>query len=244
MIVIAASDSYTKNELFTLTTSLNLSGYSGKKIMVVYNCDNPTKEYLKENGWKLYQKKLNGIQVITKRFLDFYNILKEYKDDELILSIDSRDVYFHKNPELINSLDLYIGIDGNFSLETNKWATKEMIKMYPSKYNELKNKYHLCCGVIFGKNKTVRNLLKDTFDFTFESTLGNSSIFAGNTVEQMALNIIAYNKYNYKVIEKDIVINLGSTYWNTKKEYFIYHQYDRVNNFWEIVKPKINKHLV
>jgi len=241
MVVISSSHNYKKTNLYTFVTSLNQSGFLGEKVMIVYECNSSTIKFLKENGWKLYQKKLNGIQNITKRFEDISDILQNYGDSEQILFTDSRDVYFHKNPELLSPHDLFIGIDGDCSLEKNEWATKEMIKMYPSKYNELKNKYHLCCGVVFGKNKIVRNLLKDTFDFTFKSTLANSSIFDGNTVDQMALNVIAYNKYNYKVEEKDIVINLGSTYWNTKKEYFIYHQYDRISNFWSKIKTNVKK---
>ena len=244
MVVISSSHLYTKNELFTLTTSLNQSGFLGEKVMIVYECNSSTIKFLKENGWKLYQKKLNGIQNITKRFEDISDILQNYGDSEQILFTDSRDVYFHKNPELLSPHDLFIGIDGDCPLEKNEWATKEMIKMYPSKYNELKNKYHLCCGVVFGKNKIVRNLLKDTFDFTFKSTLANSSIFHGNTVDQMALNVIAYNKYNYKVTDNNIVINLGSTYWDIQKEYHIYHQYDRIQNFWKIIPSKISKKLI
>ena len=245
MVVISSSHLYTKNELFTLTTSLNLSGYNDKKIMVVYDCDNHTKKYLKENGWKIYEKKLNGIQVVTQRFLDFYNILKEYSDNEFILSVDSRDVYFHKNPMLIERSDLYIGIDGNCSLEENKWATDEMVKMYPSEYSKIKNNYHLCAGVVMGKNKIVRNLFKDTFDFTFKSIIFDpDNLGKKSTVDQMSFNILAYNKYNYKVTDNNIVINLGSTYWDIQKEYHIYHQYDRIQNFWKIIPSKISKKLI
>lgn len=237
MVIISSSHNYTKTDLYTFVTSLNQSGFLGEKVMIVYECDSLTIKFLKENGWKVYQKDLNNIQVVTKRFEDISDILENYGDYEQILFTDSRDVYFHKNPRFLSPHDLFIGIDGDYSLEKNEWATKEMMKMYPNEYNSIKDKHHLCAGVILGKNKILKKLFKEVFDYTFKSKFKEKK----STVDQIALNILVYKKYNYHLIKDDSVINLSCTDWDLNKEYFIYHQYDRVDDFWSKIKSNIKK---
>lgn len=240
MVIISSSHNYTKTQLYTFVESLNQSGYNDEKVMIVYDCDSSTKNFLIENGWKIYERDLNNIQVVTKRFEDISDILKKYNEYEQILVTDSRDVYFHKNPILLPPYDLFIGIDGDYSLENNEWATKEMMKMYPTKYDMIKNKHHLCAGVILGKNKNIINLFEDIFNYTFASDLKVKK----STVDQMALNILAYTKYNYNVIKDNTVINLSCTEWDKTKEYSIYHQYDRIDNFWQNIKSNIKKNML
>tara|TARA_B110000285_G_scaffold32008_1_gene33195 strand:- start:663 stop:1400 length:738 start_codon:yes stop_codon:yes gene_type:complete len=245
MIIVSSCDKYTATNLYTFVSSLNNSGYNGKKVMVVYECNNSTKEYLTSNGWIIYQKDLDNLQVVTKRFKDISDVLLDYDATEQVLSVDCRDVYFHKNPELYGSSDLYIGIDGDYPLIDNEWATKEMLEMYPSQYNKIKSNHHLCAGVVLGKNENITSLFKDTFDYTFESKIYDKfNTGRKSTVDQMALNILAYGKYKYQVTKGDYVINLSCTAWDTKKEYFIYHQYDRVDNFWSKVNSNIQKNIL
>ena len=245
MIIVSSCDKYTATNLYTFVSSLNNSGYNGKKVMVVYECNNSTKEYLTSNGWIIYQKDLDNLQVVTKRFKDISDVLLDYDATEQVLSVDCRDVYFHKNPELYGSSDLYIGIDGDYPLIDNEWATKEMLEMYPSQYNKIKSDHHLCAGVVLGKNENITSLFKDTFDYTFESKIYDKfNTGRKSTVDQMALNILAYGKYKYQVTKGDYVINLSCTAWDTKKEYFIYHQYDRVDNFWSKVNSNIQKNIL
>ena len=236
MIVVSSCDKYTTTNLYTFVNSLNNSGYSGKKLMVVYECNNTTKEFLIANGWTIYQKNLDNIQVVTKRFKDISDVLLDFDPSEQVLTADSRDTYFHKNPEMYGPSDLHIGIDGDYPLIYNEWASNEMLKMYPSEYGKIKSKHHLCAGVVLGSNRNIISLFKDTFDYTFESKIYDKfNTGRKSTVDQMALNILAYGKYKYRVTKSDYVINLSCTAWDTKKEYFIYHQYDRVDNFWSKV---------
>tara|TARA_B110000858_G_C17713973_1_gene431974 strand:- start:368 stop:1090 length:723 start_codon:yes stop_codon:yes gene_type:complete len=237
MVIISSSHNYTKNQLYTLVKSLNDSGYTDKKVMVVYECDSSTKKFLIENGWEIYERNLNNIQVVSKRFKDIPDILRTYNEYEQILVTDSRDVYFHKNPKLLPPHDLFIGIDGDYLLKDNEWATKEMMKMYPTEYDTIKNKHHLCAGVVLGKNKNIINLFEDVYDYIFKSELKVKK----STVDQMALNILAYTKYNYTTIKDNSVINLSCTDWDVSEEYNIYHQYDRVDDFWLKIKSNIKK---
>ena len=60
----------------------------------------------------------------------------------------------------------------------------------------------------------------------------------------MALNILAYTKYNYTTIKDNSVINLSCTDWDVTEEYNIYHQYDRVDDFWLKIKSNIKKNML
>ena len=119
MVIISSLHNYDIDDIHTFNQSLNSVGYSGEKIMIVYNCKDSVKTYLKNSGWIIYQKNLDDTQVVTKRFEDISDILKEYNNDEYVLVTDCRDVYFNKNIELFNPIDLYIGVDGNYPLKNH-----------------------------------------------------------------------------------------------------------------------------
>jgi ABC-type sugar transport system substrate-binding protein len=59
-LIISASTRYTKKELHNYVESINQSGFDGDKIMVVYDITKETVDWLKENGWEVYQSQLQG----------------------------------------------------------------------------------------------------------------------------------------------------------------------------------------
>lgn len=240
MVIISSLHNYDIDDIHTFNQSLNSVGYGGEKIMIVYNCKESVKRYLKNSGWVIYQKNLDDTQVVTKRFEDISDILKEYDNDEYVLVTDCRDVYFNKNIELFTPIDLYIGVDGNYPLKNHIWATKEMLKAYPNEYEMLQTKPHLCAGVIFGKNKKIISLCKDVYEYTFKSEITDKK----STVDQMALNVLVYKKYNYIPTNNTLVINLGCTEWNYSDSFYIYHQYDRFKNFWKYINKNFKKTIL
>ena len=240
MVIISSLHDYSFQDIEIFNKSLDSVGYSGDKVMIVYDCEESVKKYLKSNGWDIHQKSLDGIQVVTKRFKDISDILKKYERDVKVLVTDCRDVYFNKNIELFNPIDLYIGVDGNYPLKNHTWATREMLKAYPNEYENLKDKPHLCAGVIFGKNEKIISLCKDVFEYTFESEIKEKK----STVDQMALNVLLYKKYNYLMTNNNLVINLGCTDWNYSNSFYIYHQYDRFNNFFKYIKKNFKKNIL
>jgi len=238
MVIISALNNLSRYHIFTFISSLKDSGYKGEKVMIVYKCDSQTREFLELHNWKIYYKDLNGLQTVTKRFLDFHSVLKYYEDHEHVLITDCRDVYFNENPEQYPKSKLIIGEDGEYPLSNHSWAISEFEKMYPTQYSPHLDSPHLCAGVVYGLNSIVRPLCKDTYDFTFKSKLYDNDDRGKRTVvDQLALNIVAYTKYNYIPTKQNLVINLAMTTWDQQIHYFLYHQYDRVKNFWE----KLNK---
>ena len=240
MLILSSLHKYKISDIKTFVESLNKCGFNGRKFMVVYECDNTVKTYLTDNGWNIFEKEHCGEYIVTKRFEDFANILLNDNIEEQVLISDCRDVYFDMNPELLNKTDLYIAQDGAYTHRFNKWATSEMLSMFPDEYRELIDEFHLCAGVFYGSKKQVGSLCKKTYEYTFKSKRYDANNKSKQTcADQMALNIVAYRDFKYKLVFNESIINMASTFWDQDINFFIYHQYDRIPNFW--VKFKENK---
>ena len=59
-LIISSTTRYTKRELHNYVESINKCGFTGDKIMVVFDVTSETIEYLKTNGWEVYQSQLHG----------------------------------------------------------------------------------------------------------------------------------------------------------------------------------------
>lgn len=242
MLIISSLDNYKISNIETFVTSLNKSGYKGQKCMVVYRCEDYVKTFLKNFGWDVIEKDPQGEYIVTKRFQHFAEIIDNGYKVNRVLVTDCRDVYFHQNPERLNFVDLYIGQDGNYPHRNNEWATKEMLNMFPDYYDSIKDKFHLCAGVFYGYTDNIISLCKKTYDLTFESRLYDKNNKGKQTcADQMALNIVAYKDFKYKNKFNNSFINLAETFWNTDIIFVIYHQYDRIHNFFERLKNKTKK---
>lgn len=235
MVIISSVNNYSPDELRCFVGSLNNVGYSGKKIMIMHHDYTNTMDYLKENGWEIHKIDLYMLQHI-QRYKESHIILDEY-EDESVLFLDCRDVYFHKNPELwdINS-SLYVGVDGFLKLNDHPWGRENMSKSYPDHYSNLSEEIHLNCGVIFGKCPIISDFLLDVYEMALKSKQRiNINPMDFTPDDQMALNVLSYTKYRDKLTiqneNDDFIINLAQTKWDGKKEYYLYHQYDRVQNF-------------
>jgi len=249
MVILTTITRYKTHQLRPMVESLDNCGYSGTKAAIVYELEDDVINYLKSFGWKLYFRELNETLVV-QRFKDYYEILKEYYNQytDSVLLIDSRDTYFHKNPNdwiLKNDYDFYIGRDGLYSLENHNWATIEMMKMYPNDYDSIKDKHHLNAGIMIGKIQYITPFLKKVYDYTLKSKLyDEKNPIKPTTSDQMAVNIITYQMFRLPEDESDLVINLGSTDWDGNKEYYIYHQYDRFENFWNTLDHNLKDILI
>ena len=259
MLIISTLNNYNIPKIQTFVTSLKESGYKGQKCMIVYKCEESVKTYLKKFGWNIIEKDLEGEDryIVHKRFQHYAEVINNNYNSNRVTSVsrvlvtDCRDVYFHQNPETLNIVDLYIGQDGHFpqggpepSENNNHWAAKEILKEYPDYFEFLKDKFHLNAGVFYGSTDTVVSLCKKVYDLAFESKLydkNNKLYWKHTAVDQLALNIVAYRDFQYKNEFNNSIINLQQTFWNTDIFFVIYHQYDRIEHFWDKLKEKNKK---
>lgn len=231
--VITALTGYSVDIIKPFVESLNSTGFKGKKYVLYYDSNSTVKTYLEENGWTVKtQDKLNYF-ITFQRFEDAsFLITEENLEKHSIIFTDIKDVYFNNNPEVISE-ELYIGADIFDTFENHKWNADSIKEGFKDEYDQIKNNYPLCAGVIIGKGNILNNFFYDCF------TAGKNSDYKDLAnwcaVDQAAVNVLAYTKYKTTLRNpnpKDrIVLNMA----NLKdlvgiKDYCIYHQYDRHKN--------------
>lgn len=237
MVIISSIMNYSPDDIKCLVGSLNDVGYTGTKIMLVYNNPNNVVDYLNDNGWVVVEKELTMLQHI-QRFKDSHDVLLNYPDEKYLF-LDSRDVFFNKNPELWDlNKPLYVGVDGFSHLANHEWGRENMLRSYPQHYSNIFDKYHLNCGAIYGEGDTMVEFLLDVYTTALESDqrIGLQPMdFTPD--DQMALNVLCYTKYNgiaeIQSRDDDYIFNMAQIVWSIDhtKEFYIYHQYDRVSEF-------------
>jgi len=244
MVIVSAVSNYNITQIKPLIDSVRNVGYTGHRVMLIHNVDKEAVEYLLDNNWRIISIELEML-IHIQRYREVFKILGEYKDNEQVIFIDGKDVFFYKNPETWNLSDkLYVGIDGNGTHSDHEWGRENFYKSFPDYIDVVLDKPHLNCGVIIGENKDIRNLLIDIFDIALTSNQRDGvDPFTFTPDDQMALNLLAHTKYkNLLTIQKPedrYIINLAQTKWD-REQYYLYHQYDRIKDFFNIVKNEEN----
>ena len=249
MVILSSLFSYDESIIYPFVDSLNKTGFAGKRFMFTYNSTEKVKKFLTKHNWTVVEKTLNSnLPVHCERFGDFYQFIEKQNFDEQILVTDCRDVYFYINPETIQNQDLYIAPDGLYPLKEHEWGSKEMKNHYPDQYDSLKNNFHLCSGIFYGSKDKVLELCKKTYERILESKIYDTNSTSLEAVElmasaadQMALNVAAYTDLNYSLHINNSIINMCETFWDETITYFIYHQYDRIGNFFDKLSEKTNR---
>ena len=249
-LIISATTKYTKTELFLYVESINRCGYTGDKIMVVYDIDQPTVDFLKDNGWEIYQDSLNG-HIHMNRLISIYWILKQLnREYRYLITTDVRDVVFQKNPieylEKNLTKDILVSTE-NVLYKDEPWGVKNILEGY----NELlldRYKDDVSCnvGVLAGNYKSMMDLLLLNY---LVSQSGNTIHFT----DQSSFNFIIHNnvvKNNIQLegLEANWALQIG-TLENPKlignliyniEDYYIVHQYDRNSKIKDIIYKKYN----
>lgn len=245
-LIISATTNYTKKELNNYIKSIDSCGFKGDKIMVVYNTDQDTIDFLKEYGWNIYKSTLRG-HIHMHRLISMYLILRELNEEyRFIISTDVRDVIFQRNPsEYLESnlkRDILVSSE-NVLYKDEPWGTKNIKEGYNEiLFERYKNELTCNVGVLAGKGESIKDLLLLNY---LVSQSGDTQHFT----DQSSFNFIIHNKIvkeNTQVegLETTWAIQLGTL--NNEKnvisdfdinieDYTIVHQYDRI--------PKLNTEI-
>lgn len=245
-LIISASTRYTKIELHNYVESINQSGFSGDKIMVVYEINTETVEWLKLNNWEVYQSTLQG-HIHMQRLISIYMILKELKREyRYIITTDVRDVIFQKNPSEYLEINLKKNIlvsTENVKYKDEPWGIKNILEGYNQLLlDRYSNELSCNVGVLAGDYKSMIDLLLLNY---LVSQAGNTQHYT----DQSSFNFIIHNdnvKNSIQIegLETNWAIQLGTL--NNPNligdnninldDYYIVHQYDRDST----INQKIN----
>jgi hypothetical protein len=246
-LIISATTKYGKEQLWNYVESIDKSGFEGDKIMVVYEIDKPTIDYLKSKGWQLYQFLLQG-HIHMRRLIDMYSVLEKLDTEyRYVISTDVRDVVFQKNPSEYLEKNLKNGIlvsSENVLYKDEPWGMKNIREGFGElPLSRYENERSCNVGVLAGEYKSIKDLL---FLNYLISQSGNTKHFT----DQSSFNFLIHSN----LVKDNVQIEGFETKWafqlgtrNHKgligypshelDEYYIVHQYDR----WDIANEKINK---
>jgi len=247
-LIISASTRYTKKELHNYVESINQSGFDGDKIMVVFDITKETIDWLKENGWEVYQSELQG-HIHMHRLITIYATLKQLnREYRYLITTDVRDVVFQKNPSEYLEKNLKKNIlvsTENVLYKDESWGTKNILEGYGNFYLDIfKDKLSCNVGVLAGRYENMKDLLLLNY---LVSQSGNTQHYT----DQSSFNFIIHNtnlkdSVQIEGLDTNWALQLG-TMDNPNligeqtfdlDEYIIVHQYDRIPNINDNVTRK------
>lgn len=214
-LIIGCYTNYDWDTIRFWANSIEKSGFTGDKAMVVFNSDFATVQALLDRGFNIFafnrddsQQRFfyNGnFSVVVHRFFhmwQYLNQLPEGKTYDNVIATDVKDVVFQSNPSewlkknlggkkiLVSSESLRYGDE--------PWGNENMARSFPMMHSWMFDKTIWNCGVLAGKF----DVMKDLFLNIYLSCLGSPQhVPGGGGPDQAALNILL-NLEPYKKITK------------------------------------------
>jgi hypothetical protein len=248
MIIFGCITKYSPDDIRPYVESIQQSGFSGDKVMLVYDVPQETISYLKSKGWDLYGADLHQ-HIILQRFVDAYKLLESY-ENETIIWTDVKDVIFQKDPTQWiekNMKGEILAFSECVKFKDDSWAVVNAGTSFPMEWEWLQNKTSYCAGTIVGKGYALKDLFIEIYRWSL--TTANK----GQLSDQAAYNVLInlnHFKENVQFVnqEEGFVTQLGTVfikgnelpileptpiykdtkfYNQTGDEFVIVHQYDR-----------------
>ena len=182
-LIIGAISNYTWDQLKIWVNSIQASGFDGDVVMVGTNISKETIDQLSSRGilLELYgQKQDDGSVKMTdskvpphvERFFYIWNYLKNKPNKyRFVITTDTRDVFFQKNPSIYLEKNLTIH-DMIFSSEgirykNEPWGAKNFHSAFgPYYYDQFKDDMIYNVGVIAGTQENMTSLMHLIFNLS------------------------------------------------------------------------------
>lgn len=209
---------YGVDDIRPYAESIEQSGFTGDKIMLVYDVSTDVIEYLTNKKWIIYQSQLEE-HIILQRFRDVYVILNQYKTDWIIWT-DVKDVIFQKNPiewiEKNNSKDKLFAFSECVNLKDDSWAVTNTGSSFPMEWElGLKDQISYCAGTIVGEYKYIRDLFIQIYRWS--KTTANPSQLSDQAAYNVLIHLEQFSLTKFVNQEEGFVTQLG-TVWVKKDE--------------------------
>jgi len=176
-LIVGCATNYDWSKLKYWVNSINASGFSGDKVLILMNCDKDTTQKVTDAGFSIiafnqdaegnltYQSQL---MVHVERFIHIYKLLKDnlYR---YVITTDVKDVIFQQNPSVWLENNLHDKEDLVFSSESIKykdepWGRENLTQCYGQGiYEDFKNNTIFNVGVLAGRGYAMRDLTLQLF---------------------------------------------------------------------------------
>lgn len=256
--IVGCITRYNVQDIKPYVESIEQSGFTGEKIMLVYDVSQEVVGYLDKKNWIIAQSALQE-HIILQRFKDMYALLQSYETDVIIWT-DVKDVVFQKNPTKWLNANMrrdILAFSECVKLKDDPWACINSGTSFPMEWEfGVKDQISYCAGTIVGKKKAIKDLFIDIYRWS--KTTANIEQLSDQAAFNVLLRLDHY-KHSVDFIEQEsgFVTQLGTVwskrnelpiteptpiYKNNKfynqlgEEFCIIHQYDR--DF--LIKEQIN----
>lgn len=203
-LIIGAITKYSYDKIEPWVNSIEKSGFTGKKALIVYDIKADVADKLIEKDFTLFgfSKDHSGnfsyktdYSIMVERFIHAWYFLKNSEDEiENVIWTDVRDVVFQTNPSewlkrnMYNIKDKLVVGSENFRYKDEPWGKNNlMLSFGPMLYETIKDNPINCAGVIAGKKQAVIDLFLNVFMLCRGSS---PEIPGGGGPDQAALNIL------------------------------------------------------
>jgi hypothetical protein len=230
--VIGCSTNYDWAKLKYWVNSINESGFTGDKVMILMNCDKETVSKVSDAGFDIIgfgqDDKGNlvynsNMMVHVERFYHIYQHLKS-KDYRYVITTDVKDVIFQKNPSEWLEINLPEGqSDLVFSSESIKykdepWGDQNLRETFGTQiYEDFKDNTIYNVGVLAGRGYAMKDLMMNIF----ASCLGRPIKICDQSTFNFLISQHPYLKTSkYAQSEDGWACQLGTTADPSKLEQF------------------------
>jgi len=175
-LIFGCSHGYNWDNLILWVRSINLSGFTGDKVLIVKDCDDNTIKIVESHGFTVIQADQSIIKntraselmpIHVERFIYIYDYLKK-SNYRYVITTDVRDVIFQKNPidfveENIKDKNLLFASE-SMLYHHETWGNKNLHKTFGDYiYNDFKEIEIYNVGVLAGRGNAVRDVALNIF---------------------------------------------------------------------------------
>lgn len=207
--IIGCITKYTVNDIKPYIQSINLSGYAGEKLMIVYDVTDEVIQYLQNNGWGVMQSELQE-HIILQRFRDISFLLEQHETDVVIWT-DVKDVVFQTDPTLWLDTNMKLPILATSEaivFKDEEWAVVNAGTSFPMEWTSLQNKVSYCAGTIIGQKDYIKDLFNEIYRWS--KTTSNPQQLSDQAAFNVLINLKHFsNDVQFVNQNEGLVVHMG-----------------------------------
>jgi len=214
-LIIGAYTNYNWDQIKYWANSIERSGFTGDKAVIVYNSDRNTVQQLLSRDFKVmafYQDSVSGncfwphdLVIVVERFFHLWQFLDQIPDNTYrwIISTDVKDVVFQRNPSEwlqnhVDNSDLVASCE-SLRYQNEPWGADNLQGSYPMIWPRIKNQPIWNCGVQAGRQQAIRELWLNIWLLCKAAGRSNPDQAAYN----LLLNTKAWDSITKKTMSED-----------------------------------------
>jgi len=198
-LIIGCYTGYDWNKIKFWVNSIEKSGFTGDKAMIVYNSDYDTVQKLIDRNFIIYAFNKDDVfsrvyydrmknHVVVQRFIDLYNAYSAMNMNQyrFVITTDVKDVIFQQNPS--EWLDNYCGIyngdifasSESIHYKNEPWGNDNLWNSFLEAYDVMKDNIIYNCGIQAGIPNVMKDLWLNIYLLSKNNQIHNSDQAAYN----------------------------------------------------------------